>query len=356
MPLSDRRRFLQFLTATTGLTMASHLWGCEAPITETADEPFAGDASGNGSGEGTNDRLASLTIGGSPIMITVLLAYLSEQSQIQALANTVDFSLWKTHDQLRADVVSNQLNISATPTSLAANLYQRGVPIQLLNVLVWGVLNLWSRDDTVRDWADLAGQKILIPFRGGLPAQVFTYLASENGLDPEQDLEVQYTTDFTQAVQLLLAGQGTIALLSEPAGTGAQIQGENQDIPINLALNLQEEWGKATGRSPRIPQAGTLALTSLIDQYPEVIQTVQTELVTATRWAKEKPTEAAELGAKYLGLKPGVIQQSLARTPLEMVTATDAREELEFWLSRLMEKNPNLLNGQLPDSGFYYES
>ena len=334
----NRRRCLQFLTATTGLTLTSHLWGCNNQSPSPSQ----------------SQPLEKLTIAGSPIVITVLLAYLSEQSKIQALAQEVDFRLWKTHDQLRADVVSGQLQVSATPTSLAANLYQRGVPIKLLNVLVWGVLYLWSEDESISSWEDLRGKKVLIPFRGGLPAQLFFYLASENGLVPEQDLDIQYTTDFTQAVQLLLAKSGEVALLSEPAGSSAEIQGETQGMPIQVVLNLQQEWGKVTGKEPRIPQAGTLALTSLIDQHPEVIEVVQAELKTATAWARENPSEAAELGVKYLGLKPKAIERSLTKTPLEMVTAVEAKEDLEFWFSRLMKKNPKLLQGKLPNAGFYY--
>ena len=328
----QRRRFLQFLTAATGLTLTAPLLG---------NQPLYAQS------------LNQLTIGGSPIIITVLLAYLSEQPQIQNLAKEVNFRTWKTHDQLRAEVVSRQLQISATPTSLAANLYNRGVPIKLLNVLVWGVLYLWSWDRSINRWQDLTNKKILIPFRGGLPSQLFFYLASENGLTPEQ-LNIQYTTDFTQAVQLLLAKRGDVALLAEPAGSGAELQGKKRNIPISIVLNLQQEWGKVTGRKPRIPQAGTLALTSLIQDHPEVIKVVQNELKNATIWAKKNSRQAAQLGSQYLGLTPEVIELSLAKTPLEMVTATEARNDLEFWFSRLMEQNPKLFGGQLPDAGFYY--
>jgi len=331
-----RRRFLRLCAATTGLTVTSHLLGC------------------NNRNNDSRSELEQLTIGGSPIIITVILAYLSEQSTIQALASNVDFSLWKTHDRLRADVVSSRLQISATPTSLAANLYQKGVPIKLLNVLVWGVLNLWSWDENINTWQDLKGKTILIPFRGGLPAQLFAYLASENKLNLDRDLKIQYTTDFAATVQLLLARRGDVALLSEPAGTGAEIQGKNKDISLRSVLNLQQEWGKVTGRKPRIPQAGTLALNSLIEEHPEVIKTVQLELKNSLIWAEQNPSEAAKLGAKYLGLKAAVIQKSLAKTPLEMVTAIEAKEDLEFWFSRLMEINPKLLGGKLPNADFYY--
>ena len=332
-----RRQLLTLMGAATGLVLTPNLSAVTAELF----------------GRSPGKALSNLTIGGSPITITILLAYLAEKSQINAIVDIVDFRIWKTHDQLRADVVSRQLQVSATPTSLAANLYQRGIPIKLINVLVWGVLNIWSAQ-TITSWEDLKGKTLLIAFRGGLPSQVFAYLAKENGFDPQQDFKIQYTTDFTQAVQLLLAGRGDAALLSEPAGTNAELKGQEQGLAVKRVMNLQEEWGKATGRAPRIPQAGTLALTSLIDEHPDVIQAIQTELGKAVNWVKQNPNAAAELGAKYLGIKAPVIQKSLSYTPLEMTSAANAKADLEFWFARLMEQNPRLFGGKLPDSGFYY--
>ncbi len=334
----SRRQFLKLIAATTGVTLSANFFA------QNATQTFA---------QSNGKSLSKLALGGSPITITILLAYLAEKSQITELAKEVDFRIWKTHDQLRADAVSGQLQVSATPTTLAANLYQRQVPIKLLNVLVWGILNIWSAQN-IASFDDLKGKTLLIAFRGGLPSQLFFYLAKKNGLNPERDLKLQYTTDFAQAVQLLLAGRGDAALLSEPAGTGAEIRGMQQGTNIKLAINLQEEWGKVTGRPPRFPQAGTLALTSLIEEYPEVIEAVQTGLKEAVVWVKENPDDAAALGAKYLGLKEPVIKKSLGYTPLEMVTAADAKEDLEFWFSRLLEQNPRLFGGNLPDAGFYY--
>ncbi len=333
----NRREFLQLILTTTGLTFTTNFSTAKAAkIIAKSDK-----------------RLSNLALGGSPIIITILLAYIAEQSQIQNLVETVDFRLWKTHDQLRADAVSGKLQVSATPTSLAANLYQKQVPIKLLNVLVWGVLNIWSPQN-IRSFDDLRNKTLLIAFRGGLPSQLFFYLAKENGLNPEKDLKIQYTTDFVQAVQLLLAGRGDAALLAEPAGTSAELRGQQQGLDIKLAINLQQEWGKVTGRAPRFPQAGTLALTSLIDQYPDVIQTIQNGLVEAVNWAQQNPDDAAALGEKYLSLKAPVIKKSLRYTPLKMVSAKDAKEDLEFWYSRLLEQNPKLFGGSLPDSEFYY--
>lgn len=339
---SKRRQFLQLMAATTGLTLASYMSGCTEQSTTSNTNNIG------------KSKLQNLSIGGSPIVITILMAYLAKQSQLLKEVEEINFRIWKTHDRLRADAVSGKLQVSATPTSLAANLYQKGVPVQLLNVLVWGVLYVLTTDKNINNWQDLKGKTILIAFRGGLPAQLFTYLAKENNLNPGKDIKIQYTTDFSQSVQLLLAGKGDVALLSEPAGSGAQLRGKQQGLEVRRALNLQEEWGRVTGGKPRIPQAGTLALSSLINEHPDIINTVQTELAAAVNWVKQNPDAAAELGSEYLGLKVPIIKQSLQYTPLEMVSAAEAKEDLEFWFKRLMEQNPKFLGGNLPDAGFYY--
>ncbi|NEQ38425.1 MAG: hypothetical protein F6K40_20005 [Okeania sp. SIO3I5] len=155
-------------------------------------------------------------------------------------------------------------------------------------------------------------------------------------------------------MQLLLASRGDAALLAERAGTGAELRAKQQGLDIKLAINLQQEWGKVTGRAARFPQAGTLGLTSIINQYPDVIETVQNGLFEAINWAQKNPDNATALGAKYLSLKAPVIKKSLGYTSLEMVSAKDAKEDLEFWYSRLLEQNPKLFGGNLPDSAFYY--
>ncbi|MGD1804314.1 hypothetical protein ACP6PL_02575 [Dapis sp. BLCC M126] len=103
-----------------------------------------------------------------------------------------------------------------------------------------GVLNIWSAQN-IQSFDDLRNKTLLIAFRGGLPSQLFFYLAKENGLNPEKDLKIQYTTDFAQAVQLLLAGCGDAALLAEPAGTGAELRGQQEGLDIKLVINLQQE-------------------------------------------------------------------------------------------------------------------
>lgn len=297
-------------------------------------------------------RLDRLELNGPAAPPTVLLAHLAEQERLRTLVPDTTVGIWQSPDQLRAGVTSGQYQVAAVPTYVAANLYQRGLPVRLLNVTVWGILHVMAADDGVRGWSDLAGRRILVPFKGDMPDLVFRYLARQHGLDPAS-LDVQYTSAPVEALQLLMAGHGQAAVLSEPVATAAELRGKQQGIPIRRVLDLQAEWAAATGGPPRIPQAGTLALTSLTERHPNVVRAIQAGLADAVSWVREAPAEAAQVGSKLIGLEAPMVERSLPRTPLEMVTAADARGELEQFFSHLAELSPEIIGGTLPDAAFY---
>lgn len=332
-----RRQFLHLATVAGGLT-AVGLTGCTQTALQTQVEP-----------------LEQLVIKGPPAPPSILLARVAQQERLTALVPEVIFDIWANPDQLRADVTSNALHVAATPTNVAANLYQRGVPVRLLNVTVWGILHVLTTVEDIDGWDALAGQTVAIPFRGDMPDLIFRYLAGEHGLNVEQDLTPQYVSAPVEALQFLLAGQAQAAVLLEPAATAAQMRGQQEGIRVRRVLNLQEEWGKVTGRGPRIPQAGTLAVASLIDNHPDVVAALQEGLAEAVTWTQQNPQAAAALGTPYLvGLQEPIIAQALPQMPLEMVPAAAARDDLEFFFTRLKELSPEVIGGDLPDDGFYY--
>ena len=84
-------------------------------------------------------------------------------------AKTVRFEQWKSPDQLRAGALSGSYHVAATPVNVAANLYNKGAPIRLLDVTVWGVLSIVTTDAGITSIADLKGREIAVPFRGDVP-------------------------------------------------------------------------------------------------------------------------------------------------------------------------------------------
>jgi len=189
----NRRRFLQFISASTGLAIAA---GC-------------------GQRSGTPD-LTSLGIGGSPILIMLPLAYLMENSSLPEVVPDIQFVPIQNHEQMKALLTSEQAQLAPNPTLLSAGLYQQELPIKLLNVMIWGNIFVLSPDPSIADWEDLRGKTVLIPFKGSMPEMIFRFLASQSGLQPDQDVTIQSTQDFQSTAQLLISGQGDAGVFPNP--------------------------------------------------------------------------------------------------------------------------------------------
>lgn len=344
MNLRSRRQFLSLMAASTGLSLTTYLASCRQES----------EISTNNTSPNSSPKLNSLGLGGSMIMMMLPLAYLLEKSQLREAVTEIKFSTFKNHDQLKGIMASRQVQVSGTPTEVSASLYQREIPVQLLNVMVWGVLYVLSPQQNIQSWQDLRGKTVLIPFKNSMLENIFRYLSVKAGLSPDRDVIIQSTQDFPQTLQLLLAKRADAALFSEPIGTSAQLKGEQQGMPLYRVLNLQEEWANVTGKKLKMPQAGTTALQSLVNDSPQIVQLIQTELRKSVDWIGQNPDAASELGAKYLELQPNVIRQALKFTPFEFKTAAEAKGELEFWYQCLAEQNPKLFNGKLPDDRFYF--
>src|SRR5690554_7563282 len=67
----------------------------------------------------------------------VILARALEDPELNNLIPERELRDWKDPDQLRAWLARAEVMVTATPTNVAANLYNRGVPVVLMNVNVW---------------------------------------------------------------------------------------------------------------------------------------------------------------------------------------------------------------------------
>jgi len=334
----NRREFMKRIAVGGSAVALTGLFGCTT-------EPTVSTTAFN-----------ELIIAGPPAPPSILLARLVEQETLKALVPQVSFTVWKNPDQLRANAVTERYHGAETPSNVAAVLYQRGLPIQLLNINVWGLLYVLSADEQVSSWDTLHGKTIAVPFKGDMPDLVFRYLAEQNEANPDHDFNLQYVATPVEAMQLLVSGQVKQAVLPDPVATAAQAQGQKNGVSIKRILNLREVWGQVTGRAPRIPQAGMFVTNDLVKNQPELVEAIQVGLKDAVTWTKQNPAAAAKLGAQHLGLKAPLIEKALPNIALEMVPAIEARDDLEFFYTQLKAMSPDFIGGDLPDNGFYYNN
>ncbi|RMX08092.1 ABC transporter substrate-binding protein [Corticibacter populi] len=299
-----------------------------------------------------------LVLAGPLANVSFPLMRLAESGALAALADKVEFRAWTNPDQLRALAVDGGADFVAAPSNVAANLYNRGVPLKLLDVSVWGILWLVSRNSQWQTLADFKGQEITLPFRADMPDIVFQLLARRQGLDPQKDFRIRYVASPMDAMQLLVSRRTDHALLAEPAVSMALRK--TRSFPVSViapelfrSVDLQREWGRVFGRAPRIPQAGIAAVGAVRDDAVLLAQMRQA-LAEAHAWCWANPAECGQMAARYAGmLQPEAVADSLQAVPAFYRTAAQAREELEFFYGLLLENQPALVGGRLPDAGFY---
>lgn len=321
--------------------------------TKVSAEPDASAKSTAQPAETEVVKLEKLTIQ-APLGISIAspIYHILEQHMLDPYVDEVIYSPWKSPDELRARLTSGQADVSAVPSYVGANLYNRGIEVKLLNVMIWGILYVVGPEGEAVDWESLRGQTVYVPMKGDMPDLVFRYLLTKNGLDPSKDLKLEYVSASQELVALLASGKAKYAVIPEHLATMATKKVKN----TSKVMNLQEEWAKATGQPARIPQAGILVSDKLIKENPELVVALQQAFEQSVSYLNDSPQEAAKEIIKYQeGLTTELITELIPSLNLQFVSAQDAKTELEFFYKELSVLSPEIIGGKLPDEDFYYK-
>ncbi len=305
------------------------------------------------------EKMEKLILSGPFAGVSNPLIHMVETGALNDIAYKVEFKPWSGPDQLRLMTLGKdefKADFAAMPSNVAANLYNRGVELKLMNISIWGILWIVSRDDNLTTIADLKGKKIAMPFRADMPDIVFEEIIRAEGFDSRKDFDLHYIPNPIDAIQLLLSGKIDHALLPEPALSMVLLKSKKKPNAPELfrSINIQEEWGRVFNREAKIPQAGIVALQSVLHK-PEVLKRFQEEYKKSAKWILENPQETGVMVAKHLErLTPKAVEKSLKYAIIDVKSAEEAREELEFFFQKLLDSTPALVGGKLPDDNFYF--
>ncbi len=184
-----------------------------------------------------------LVLAGPTAAVSFPLIHMAETGALADWADTVEFRHWKNPDQLRVLLAKQEVDFSATPVNLPAIMANRGMPVRLLNVSVWGLLWFISADPDVRTVADLAGQPLLTTFQRDLPALLLERLLDAQGLTGERAPALRHARDAQDAIALLLTGEARSALLPEPSVSLLLAQNARQGVTaLHRVQSLEVAW------------------------------------------------------------------------------------------------------------------
>ncbi len=304
------------------------------------------------------EKLPRLLLAGPFASVSNPLIHMVESGALADIADKVEFQTWRDPDQLRVMALDGKADVLAMPVNVAANLYNRGAKLRLLNVSTWGVLWMVSRENGLKTLADFRGKEVAMPFRGDMPDIIFNLLAEGQGIDVRKDIRLRYVASPIDAMQLLIMRRVDHALLAEPAVSMALRK--THSFPLNVvapelyrSVDLQREWARLYKRADRIPQAG-IALMGSIKDRPDIAARIEAEYARSLAWCTAHAAECGKLVAKHVEmLTPEAVADSVGTGRMEAIPARAARKDVEFLFEHLLRKNAALIGGKLPADDFY---
>jgi len=297
--------------------------------------------------------LPELTIWGPPAGPSITLIYAIVSGGLAGLAEKVTFKSWRSADELRAGLASRTMDLFILSTHNAANLFNRGLDVRLLNVMTNGLLYVLSSNEKLASIPELRGQNIAVPYRNDTPDIIFRHLLVRHGLNPDKDITQHSTGSPMESVQMLLTGRVSAILLPEPAITAALMNGAKNGRPLFRAIDIQKAWGEATGLAPILPQAGLGVTGRFLAAHPTVLDDLQNGLANAVALVNARPEQAAADTARTMGLPVPVTAAAIPHSNLVATRAAAARPALEAVYTTLAEHDAGIIGGALPPPAFY---
>ena len=261
-------------------------------------------------------------------------------------------SLMGAPDEIVPQLVQGNLDLAAVPANLASVLYNNtNGAIQVLAINTLGVLHIIDTTDSIESIADLAGQTVFLSGLGGVPEFALNHVLRQHGLEPGQDVTLDFRSEHTEISALLQAGYAQIALLPEPFATTTTLNVDN----ARFAVDLSQAWhavepnsnlvmGVLVGRRDFVEANPDATLAFLLD-YSDSIALTLSDL-----------PHVAEL-AVYHGIipNPNVAAQAIPRSNIVFIEGQQMADYLTGFLSVLYEQAPASIGGNLPSAAFFFD-
>ena len=265
-----------------------------------------------------------------------------------------DFNIYASADEITPKLVQGELDIAAVPANLASVLYNNTEgQVQVLAINTLGVLYIVENGDTVQSVEDLKGKTIFASGKGSTPEYALNYMLTENGIDPETDVTIEWKSEHSECVAALAADATGIAMLPQPFVTTAQTQNEN----LRVALDMTQEWEKlasASGSDATLITGVVVGRKDFVEQNPDLVDTFLSQYEQSVAYTQEDVEGAAKLIGEYDIVPEAVAQKALPACNITFIAGDEMQAKLSAYLQTLLEQNPQSIGGELPDDGFYY--
>ena len=200
--------------------------------------------------------------------------------------------------------------------------------------------------------ADLAGKTVVAAGKGSTPEYALRYLLTENGIDPDTDVTIDWKSEHAECVAALASGAATIALLPQPFVTVAQTKIEG----LRMALDLTDEWDALDNGSGMITGV-VVARKSFVEEHPAAVEAFLEDYAASVDWVNGNTADAAQLISQFGIIEAApVAEKALPYCNIVCITGEEMASKLTGYLQVLFDAEPTSVGGKLPGEDFCYNA
>ncbi len=234
-------------------------------------------------------------------------------------------------DIARAALIKGEAEIAVLPTISAANLYNKGVRLEMAGCPIWGTLYLIGRTGSNDSTVHIFG-------RGTTPDILTRHYLSNEGQQPPLNYVFQTAGEITQG---LMAKKINRAVVSEPFLSIALRK--DTTLQIIADLNRAGTSGMGFAQTAIVITPGLSASRDTLDSL----------LAESCRFANERPEEAIRILEEKRLFAPGMLTpEAIRRCRLDYKSSQEAQAEIDTFLRLIFQYEPKAIGGKLPDARF----
>jgi NitT/TauT family transport system substrate-binding protein len=254
---------------------------------------------------------------------------------------------------VRTRLLKDKPDLAVLPLNMAAILFNKGLPYQVIAIPVWGTLYLFGSDSLITNWESLRNQRIFMMGKGTTPDIVIRYLLNLHGLKPDDDVILDYSfpthIDLANAVS---AGQAKLAVISEPLVSLAR----SHNPSIRQIMDLNAEWSSAFEGNPGMPQTALIGRKDFISDHQDWITKICEAWNRSITQVNLHPDLAASRIVFYKILPDSLVAvRSIPGCNLKFRYACEIKPEIDRYLQVLLNFNPDAIGGRIPDEKFIFQ-
>ena len=217
-------------------------------------------------------------------------------------------------------------------------------------VAILGVIYIVEKGDAVKQFSDLKGKTIYATGKGSIPEYALRYILSQNQLDPDKDVTIEWKSEPTEIVALMKQNPSAVAMLPQPYVTVAQSQVEG----LRIAIDLNKEW-TAVGTKSQLVTGVLVVKSDFAEKNPAQIASFLEEYKASTEFVNANVEQAAVLVEKYDIVKAPIAKKAIPYCNITYIDASEMKTAMSGYLQVLFDQNPKSIGGAMPKDDFYYE-